>query len=76
MIRNPEKWEAWQREYERNKPVDVERNLRVYQAMYDHAKALGKLERKDPLEGLDFKIRLAKEFRRAFKLDGENRDRT
>jgi hypothetical protein len=74
MIRNVKKWEAWQREYARNKPLDVEHNFRVFQALWDHAHALGKVPRKDPLEGLELKIRVARDFRRAYKLDSENLD--
>lgn len=63
MIRNIEKWQRWEREYERSQPLDVERNFRVFQALYDHARALGVVPHADPLEGLDFKIRLARNMR-------------
>lgn len=61
LNRDWQAWEAWEREYERSRPVDYERNLRIYSALYAQAVALGVLPRKDPLEGLDFKIRLARD---------------
>lgn len=73
MIRNTEKWTQWEREYERNRPLDVERNFRVFQALYDHARALGVVPHADPLEGLGFKIRLAKDIRSVRESPRDNR---
>ncbi len=76
MIRDVEKWERWQREYARSIPLNVERNFRIFQALYDHARALGVVPRKDPLEGIEFKIRLAKDLRSVYHPSRNNRDGT
>ncbi len=60
MIRDTEFWEAWKTEQIRREPVDFQRNLRIAEAMYQHARALGAFPLDDPLEGLDVKIRVAK----------------
>jgi len=60
MIRDVAYWEAWEREYLRNQPVDFKRNLAIMDAMYEHARLLGAIPRSDPLEGLEVKIRLAR----------------
>jgi len=60
MIRNPELWRAWQDEQIRREPVDFQKNLRIANAMLKQARAMGAIPLKDPLEGLDVKIRVAK----------------
>ena len=74
MIRDIKKWEQWKRDYARNTPLDVERNVRRYQALYDHARLLGVLPRKNPLEGIEFKIRVARDIRIAGQSARKNRD--
>jgi len=60
MIRDVEKWEAWEREYERNQPVDVVENIWIFHALYRQAVSLGVLPTKDPLEGIEEKIEFAR----------------
>ncbi len=60
MIRNTEELERFERDYIRSERPDYMRNLRIYQALWDEAVALGILPRKDPLEGLETKILLAR----------------
>jgi hypothetical protein len=57
----PHPWlEAFEREQSRKEPPDYRRNLRLYEAMYEHARRLGVLPPADPLEGIEHKIHLAK----------------
>ena len=60
MIRDREYWEQWERERQRCEAPDFARNLRLVEALAEEAKALGVWERKDPLEGIEVKIHLAK----------------
>lgn len=60
MIKDPKRWEEWETEYLKRGTVDYLRNLELLEAMYQETKALGAFPRKDPLEGLETKIRLAK----------------
>jgi hypothetical protein len=52
-------WEAWEAQYQRSNRADYARNLEIFEALYDEAVALGVLPRRDRLEGLEQKIRLA-----------------
>jgi hypothetical protein len=60
MVRNPEKLEQFELEQLRKTPVDYQRNLRIVQALYEEAQHLGTFRRKDPMEGLEHIIALAK----------------
>lgn len=53
-------WRAWEKEYGRAQAVDYLRNLAIFEALYEEAVRLGVLPPRDPLEGLEEKIRLAK----------------
>ncbi|MBE3119277.1 MAG: hypothetical protein IMZ50_11060 [Candidatus Atribacteria bacterium] len=59
MVKNPEKLRAFEDERIRTEKVDVERNFRIVDALYDEARMLGVLPPKDPLEGIEEKVRLA-----------------
>lgn len=60
MIKDREYWEEFERELERNTPVNVAENFRLYEAMYEEARMLGIFPLKDPLEGIEDDIRLAR----------------
>jgi hypothetical protein len=60
MIRDIEKWEAFQAEERRGRPVDYERNVRLFEAMHEHARKMGALDNRDPMEGIDVRIRIAR----------------
>jgi len=60
MVKNPEKLRAFEAERIRTEKVDIERNFRIIDALYDEARMLGVLPPKDPLEGIDVKIRIAR----------------
>lgn len=59
MIKDAALWEKWELEYMRSEPADFERNLRLVEWMYEHARALGALDAGDPLDGIETKIRMA-----------------
>ena len=40
-------------------PADYHANLRIFEALWDHATQLGVLPPEDPLEGLEVDLRLA-----------------
>ena len=60
MIKNSEKLQAFEAARIRAEKVDVEKNLRILDALYEEAVMLGALPPKDPLEGIEVKIRIAK----------------
>jgi hypothetical protein len=60
MVINSEKLRAFEDERIRTEKVDVERNFRIVDALYDEARMLGVLPPKYPLEGIEVKIRIAR----------------
>jgi hypothetical protein len=60
MIRDPAVWERWEAQTVLNQPADFHQNLRLVEAMYDHARRLGAFPPANPLEGLETDISLAK----------------
>ena len=60
MVKNSEKLRAFEVERIRTEKVDVERNFRIVDALYDEARMLGVLPPKYPLEGIEVKIRIAR----------------
>lgn len=60
MIRDAETWADWESRYLASQPADFLRNLKLLEAMYEHARALGVFPLADPLEGLEADIRVAK----------------
>ena len=62
MIKDVAYWEAWERDYIAKEPVDFAQNLRLLEAMYEHARRLGAFPPADPLEGIEVKIRRVRIF--------------
>jgi len=60
VVINSEKLRSFEDERIRSEKVDVEQNLRILDALYEEALMLGALPLKDPLEGIEVKIRVAK----------------
>ncbi len=60
MIKNPEKLRQFEDDLIRNDPPNYRRNLRLYEAMYKEAVALGALPAKNTLENLEWKIEFAR----------------
>jgi len=60
MVKNTLKLQAFEAARIRAEKVDVEQNLRILDALYEEALMLGALPPKDPLDGIEVKIRVAK----------------
>jgi hypothetical protein len=60
MIQNPELVEAFERRLIASEPPNYLRSLALFEAMWREAVALGVLPSKDPLEGIEVDIALAK----------------
>ena len=61
MIEKRELWEEFESNLRRNSPKpDYWENLRIFEAMYQHARQLGALPDKNPLRGIETKIRIAR----------------
>ncbi len=63
MVRNPQVLAELERRLIRAEPPDFFRSLQLYEAMYEEAKAFGVFPLRDPLDGLDVKIRVSEVFR-------------
>jgi hypothetical protein len=59
MIKDLVIWERWERETQLSQPADFRRNLRLLEAMYEEARALGVMAVPPALEGLESRLRLA-----------------
>ena len=60
MIRDAKFFERWELDRIRSEPPDFHRNLAIFEVMWEEAVALGVLPPKDPLEGIETKIRMAR----------------
>ncbi len=60
MLKRIDLVRAFEKEQMRRKPPDYRRNLRIVEALYEHARRLGALPLKDPLEGIEVDVRLAR----------------
>jgi len=60
MIKNPALVEAFERSQSRMQAPDFFHNLKIVEALYREACLLGALPLKDPLDGIEVDIRMAK----------------
>lgn len=60
MIRDTARWQQFEAEWQRCQEASLETNLRVFEVLLEHARALGVWPPPDPLEGIEHDIRLAK----------------
>jgi hypothetical protein len=60
MITNPEQLQKFETELIKKEKVDVMRNFRLVDAMYREAIALGVIPLKDPLDGLEIDMKIAR----------------
>ena len=60
MIRDKALWEQWETEQLRGAPADLMHNLRLVEGLYREAQALGLLCPREPAEGLEVKIAVAR----------------
>jgi hypothetical protein len=59
MIRNPSIVQSFENALIRQEPVNYRRNLRIFEALFSEARALGVIPLTDPLDGIDVDIRIA-----------------
>lgn len=55
-----EKWREYEAQRQRDEGIDFEANLLIQRALYDEAVLLGVFPLKNPLEGLDDALEIAK----------------
>ncbi len=60
MIKNREKLEAFEKQFIAGESIDIRKNFRIYEAMYREALRLGIFPLKDPLEGIEIDIKVAR----------------
>jgi hypothetical protein len=60
MITDGKKWDAFETESIRADKPDILRNFLLVEAMYREAATLGAFPPKDPLEGIEVDIRIAR----------------
>jgi len=60
MVKNSKKIRDFEAARTAAEKVDIERNLRILDALYEEAVMLGALPPKNPLEGIEVKIRIAR----------------
>jgi len=60
MVRNAAMLERFEAEFIRTQPADIRRNLAIVEALAQEAEALGVFRRKDPLEGIETVVRVAR----------------
>jgi hypothetical protein len=60
VIEDTAAWKAWERETLLRQPADFRRNLRLLEAMYEEARALGIMAAPPAPEGLESRLRLAR----------------
>jgi hypothetical protein len=60
MIKNSKKFYSFEDQFIRHRPQNLKKNWELLEAMYREASTLGAFPPRDPLEGLDLDIRIAK----------------
>jgi hypothetical protein len=59
MIKDSKKLREFEKKYTASRPIRVEENFRIVEALYMEARDLGVFPLKDPLDGIEDKIRMA-----------------
>ena len=60
MVKNSAALQEFERDVARREKVDIARNLRLLEAMYEEAVSLGVFPPRDPLSGIEVDIKIAK----------------
>jgi hypothetical protein len=60
MIQDASKLDRFEKEFLRTQKPDLVKNFKIVEALYDEAVALGAIPLKDPLEGIEVDIKIAK----------------
>ncbi len=63
-----DKFRRFEAELSRKEKVDIKKNFRIMDALYREARALGVFPLKEPLEGIDVDIKIAKAINRVSKI--------
>lgn len=60
MIKDKKYLQEFEKEIIRSKKADISNNIRIVEALYKEAVSLGVFPLRDPLEGIEVKIKIAK----------------
>ncbi len=60
MIRDKRKWRQFEREFAREEELTIEQKYKILNALLQEAWTLGVFPPKDPLEGIEVKIKVAR----------------
>ena len=60
MITNPEEWMKFEDDFNANNKIDFVKKIEMFEKMEELARELKTFPRKNPLEGIEHKILLAK----------------
>ena len=60
MITNPKKPQEFEKELLKKDKIDIKQNFKIIKALYREAIALGAIPLKDPLDGLEIDMKIAK----------------
>jgi hypothetical protein len=60
MIRNYHIFQHFERKFLENEKVDIYKNFKIYEALYQEALTLGILPLRNPLEDIDVDIKIAR----------------
>ena len=60
MIANPKKLQEFERKLLKKEKIDIMENFRIVEALYREAIALRAIPLKDPLDGLEIDIKIAR----------------
>ena len=63
MVDNPDLLRRFEMDQTRSDPPDHARSIRIFEALLQQARALGVIPMKDPLDGIEVDIRLARALR-------------
>jgi hypothetical protein len=64
MLRNVRKWNAFQRKLLKKERISYPEALSIYEALYREALALGRINERNILDGLDVDIKVSRAIRR------------
>ena len=60
MLKNPTLLENFEKSQLRKEPADFHRNLQIFEALFREAQSMGVFPLKDPLEGIEVDIAVAR----------------
>ena len=60
MIKDSKMWQKWEAEWQKSRPADFEENIKVFEELINIAREMNKWPPKDPLEGIEVDLRIAK----------------